>query len=143
MKRLLLIPLVLFLACEDKKEEDNTRDLKVSIYRREINVWAFGIFINGNKVFGASECEANNPNSSECVNFTDPYLGGFRYEYEFSASKGDEVGVLAVPLNNSCYGNFACFFYVDDEIIDSRSNPCDDGPYECDCNTISFSHTID
>ena len=126
------------LSCEDEKEEDNSRAVKVRIYRRDINVWAFGILVNGEQIFSASECEANNPNSSECVNFTDPYLSGFVFDYEFSANKGDEVGVLAVPLNNSWIASFAIWLYVDGDMKESESDLCDDG----DCNAISLSYTI-
>jgi len=141
-----LLPLFSFLllfsfACED--DEIESYDVLVKVSRRNINIWAFGIWVNNNQIFSVSECEANNPSSAQCVDFTDFYLGGYAYNYEFSAKKGDEISVLVVPLDG-CYSSVSAWIYVDNKIKESVIEPCeDDDCNDCCCSSITCEYTIE
>jgi hypothetical protein len=140
MKNIFFIALAVLISCEDKEIE--SYKVLVKVARRNINVYGFGILVNGNHVFQATECGSSNLSTEQCVDFNDPFLGSYAYNYEFSAKKGDKIGVLVNP-EDGCYSSVSAWIYVDNDLKESVVDPCEDEDCnDCCCSLIGCDYTI-
>lgn len=123
--------LVLSQTACDKPEEKF--DVSVYVVRYEAIVWYFGIYINDELVFGATECGTGHPDAEQCVEFTEPFLVLDKsYEYKTTLKEGDKIQVIAdTPMYQSCYGSLSTWIYVDGELVESDIDDSDDQGNNC------------
>ena len=109
-----------------------------------LEIWYFGIIINGEEVFGATECGTDHPTAEQCVNFSEPFLVLWRsYSYKTTLEKGDRIGVFATTpfYYQSCSGtvSLSTLIYVDGILVESD---IDDGSGQGDnCQLMSSCQT--
>ena len=140
MKKILLV-LLIFGCSEDSS--DSSHEVLIKISRRNTVIYYFGVIVNDNEVFAATECGSSHQTAELCVNFTESHLGGYAFNYDFSASKGDKIDVLVSP-EDGCYAGVSAWLYVDNSLKESDSDPCEDEDCnDCCCSFIGFSYTVD
>jgi hypothetical protein len=131
---LIITALMLVVGCSD---DDDSHDVMVEIGRYNTIIWSFGIFVNGNEIFDGTECGSNSPYFETCLDFTDPFPGGNAFVYEFTAKKGDKIGVLLNAMD-ACYSFSKISIYSDNDLKESEMDECDD----CECGLISADYTL-
>ena len=138
MKYFIIITTFLLFLCSCDIFISGERSIKVRIDRSNTSIWAFNISANGYEKFSSTECGSNNQLVDDCVSFTIPHLGGYAYDYEFDANKGDEIEVI-ITANDNCYATTSIWVYSDEELVGSEIDNCDD----CSCGSIFVDVELD
>ena len=138
MKKIVSTVSLLFFLCSCDIFIPDERSVRVRIDRSNTTIWAFNISADGAEKFSSTECGSNNQAVDDCVNFTIPHLGGYAFDYEFQASKGDDIEVI-ISGNNNCYATTSIWVYSDDQLIGSEIDNCDD----CSCGSIYVDVELD
>ena len=157
MKKYLVVASILvgflLVSCEKRAEApERAEESDVTVYVVKLFfegddlmkgvVWYFGIYINDDLVFGATECGSGHPTAEQCVEFTDTFwVSDDSYEYKAVLTEGDKIQVIAtVDMSQSCSGSLSTWIYVNGSVA---SSDLDEGDGEDDyCSLTSICQTI-
>lgn len=131
----LAIIISLFQISCDKNptKEEETFDVSVHVVRYGADVWFFGIYVNEDRIFGATECGTGHPDAEQCVEFSETFLiSDDSYKYIITLKKGDEIQVIAnTPMYQNCSGSLSTWIYVDGNLVDSDIDDSNEQGYNC------------
>jgi len=131
----LAIIISLFQISCDKNptKEEETFDVSVHVVRYGADVWFFGIYVNEDRIFRATECGTGHPDAEQCVEFSETFLiSDDSYKYIITLKKGDEIQVIAnTPMYQNCSGSLSTWIYVDGNLVDSDIDDSNEQGYNC------------
>jgi len=133
MKKCFLIFIFSFIFIQCDKSSTSKITVEVDVVRFQAQIYYFGIYLNDDEVFAATECGTGHPTAEQCVDFNESFiLASDCYKYYIDVNPGDKVSVLAVTDSNAyCSASVSTWIYWDGDLMESDVDDGDDEGHNC------------